>query len=130
MTNLADDNFLAELKAGLDKATPGSWTQHTFMVKSGRHTITQTGYSSSFAGLPSKSEQCEANPAPIARCSPDRIRALLTRLEAAERDVKVLREAGEDLCAAACEIHPTAPSHEAIEILHAAIHLWGERAAL
>jgi hypothetical protein len=41
--------------------TPGPWEAHCFMVKAGRDTITQTGYSSSLAGNPSRSFEAEAN---------------------------------------------------------------------
>lgn len=81
---LATDAELAELRDGLEGVTPGPWANNA------------SGHVYSKPLMKTIMKPWNANgddPIHIARCSPDRIRALLARLDAAERREKELRKA-------------------------------------
>jgi hypothetical protein len=90
---LATDAELAELRAGLEGVTPGPWYISTDddgeqFVEAKYQTSPLSTYVVSIAY-----EMRDAELRYLPLVSPDRIRALLDRLEAAERQVKELTEA-------------------------------------
>lgn len=99
MTDIATDAEIEALRAGLEGVTPGPWKWWTSnswrRLKRDDRGITQ----SVLEPFVNRSDRhpdldgSEEDMAHIARCDPDRIRALLNRLDASERQVKALREA-------------------------------------
>lgn len=93
----ASDEFIAELQAGLEGVTEGPWDYFAGNANGRGLLRLETSHLAPVAGVhlasSARGKQNEINFAHIARLSPDRIRAVLSRLANAERQVKELREA-------------------------------------
>ena len=110
MTAPATDELIAEIKAGLEGVTPGPWrvpgkrTPYVFRDGGddyGSVHVAECGNDRDKEIARYNLPRWLADAHHIARCSPDKIAAVLARLEAAEAENKRLREALQPLRAAA-----------------------------